>query len=733
MPRTGTPPAVHGEVANLLAIPTSRVHDGTMYHHFRFLSCRVTVLFALLIAVQPATLAADKQQRKARESEAKRLTNLGRTAEKQGRLVEARQQYLASEHVVFTTDAEKGLERVAVAAEQQVKTLMAGAAQAYAVEDFAKAAQLLEGAGALHPGNLAIGCNLALTRYQQDRRDEALTLLDQCVGALRDKEPRRQLAELYTALGTGDRLSVVAPATRQQVARLNDAILEESDNDAQSDDDDVEVPSAPAVGLCTQMRQLQGGLLKNPAMLFNLAKCAESEGRLGEAIGLLTEYSQAAPSATDSDEIQARLVVLKSLAALPDPKGALVRTLYASAGKHVEARGYDQAIADYQKADEAIPEFIESKRRMATLLEAQGQIDRARTYWQQVVLADTIDESRRQTQLVVDGLDTEKAQYEELVGAARQLLLDLMGRSLLEGEPVGRIYAAYRLQLASEKIQAASYLLPLAPEGNLLQAFTCSQMNDFRCVRASFDAQRSLTLPVSFYGAVFYKSVEPKNRAKQARTYGKFEFEKGTLRFAEISTVNPKKRTAQLAAQTAGEDRLGRLGAADGLRKVRFQGFTVQASAIKHLETKDGILYLELDDKKIKRRKMFIEPLSFVLVVPPTGPGARRYMNNYINIAETYGGVEKAKLGKESTTTGEKLKMVYNIATIGLNVTSVMFGDFFSLVDVAAGVGGLGRKIGLSQRQVKRLAIERRQAVHGIAFKAIPTEPVRLAFRKELQ
>ena len=59
-------------------------------------------------------------------------------------------------------------------------------------------------------------------------------------------------------------------------------------------------------------------------------------------------------------------------------------------------------------------------------------------------------------------------------------------------------------------------------------------------------------------------------------------------------------------------------------------------------------------------------------------------MNNYINIAETYGGVEKAKLGKESTTFGEKMKIVADIASIGFSVTSVMFGDFVSVIDVAA-------------------------------------------------
>ena len=164
------------------------------------------ILLALLMASSPSTFAADKQPRKVRESEAKRLTGLGRNAEKQGKLLEARLQYLASEQVLFTLDAERGLERIAEAAAKQVKSLMADAEKAYAAENFSKAAQLLESADALHPGDLSIGCNLALTRYQQGNRNDALTLLDQCVGAMRDNEPRRQLAELHTALATGDRV-----------------------------------------------------------------------------------------------------------------------------------------------------------------------------------------------------------------------------------------------------------------------------------------------------------------------------------------------------------------------------------------------------------------------------------------------------------------------------------------------------------------------------------------------
>lgn len=693
---------------------------------------RIAILLVLLIAAQSLLAAADKQQKKAKETEAKRLTSLAQKAEEKGRLLEARQQYLESEHVLFNKDSQKGLERIADVAAQQVKTLVADAAQAYGAENFAKAAQLLESAGQLQPGNLAIGCNLALTRYQQGNRGNALVLLDQCVAALRDKEPRRKLAELHTALVTGDRASVVAPAARQHVARLNDAILQDSDRDVTPDDDDTDVPPAPVVGLCVQMRQLPAALLTTPAMLFNLAKCAESEDRLGEAIRFLTEYGQVAPQAADSDEVQARLSLLKDLSALPDPKGAMVRNLYARARKHMDERAYDQAIADYQKADEVMPEFVETKRRLATLLEAQGKVDRARPYWQQALIADSVEDSRLQTQLALDGLDKKKEQYQELVRAAQQVVLGLLARHLLEGEPIGRIYAAHRLQVANEKIQSAAFLFPLAPEVNLLQAFACSQMNDFRCVRASFDALRALDLPVSFYGAVFYSVGEPKDRVKQTRTYGKFELEKGTLRFAEISIVKPNKRTAQLSALVAGEDRLGGLGVAEGLRTARFQGFTIPASQIKHLETKHGMMYLEVTDKRIKRRHLLIEPLSFALAVPPIGPGARRYMNNYISLAETYGGVEKTKLGNESTTTGEKLKMAYNVATIGLDVTSVVFGNYFAIADVAGGIAGFSRSIALSQRQVQRLAAQR-QVVRGIAFKAIPTEPVMLAFRRELK
>jgi hypothetical protein len=77
--------------------------------------------------------------------------------------------------------------------------------------------------------------------------------------------------------------------------------------------------------------------------------------------------------------------------------------------------------------------------------------------------------------------------------------------------------------------------------------------------------------------------------------------------------------------------------------------------------------------------------------------------------------------------------MVYNIANLGLSVTAVMFGDFTSILDVAMNTKALTRKIGLSQRQVSRLAMERQQVVQGLSFRAIPVEPVVLKFDPDLR
>jgi hypothetical protein len=79
-----------------------------MSYNLRARCQRAAVLIAMLCVAQPVVHAADKQ-RKAKEAEAKRLISWARPPSKA--IFDARAQYLASEHVLFTSDAEKALER----------------------------------------------------------------------------------------------------------------------------------------------------------------------------------------------------------------------------------------------------------------------------------------------------------------------------------------------------------------------------------------------------------------------------------------------------------------------------------------------------------------------------------------------------------------------------------------------------------------------------------------------
>jgi hypothetical protein len=80
-------------------------------------------------------------------------------------------------------------------------------------ENFTKA-QLLETVYELHSGNLAIGCNLGLTRYQQGRRDDARAARRTCGVA----QEGSGAAGAGLAPSTGDRASVASPGSKPQVA-----------------------------------------------------------------------------------------------------------------------------------------------------------------------------------------------------------------------------------------------------------------------------------------------------------------------------------------------------------------------------------------------------------------------------------------------------------------------------------------------------------------------------------
>ncbi len=91
-------------------------------------------------------------------------------------------------------------------------------------------------------------------------------------------------------------------------------------------------------------------------------------------------------------------------------------------------------------------------------------------------------------------------------------------------------------------------------------------------------------------------------------------------------------------------------------------------------------------------------------------------------------GFDTAKLGKESMTTGEKLRMVYDFAMLANDAFGLMF-DPMGAIDVALDVRRVGMNIAKMAKQADRLAIEQRQTIQGMPFKAVPAGAMDLAYR----
>ena len=263
--------------------------------------------------------------------------------------------------------------------------------------------------------------------------------------------------------------------------------------------------------------------------MFNLANCAETNGRTAEAVGLLQKYLEMAPLSLDAAESRARIADLQVLLTLPGQNGVDVRLLYSAAYGALAERKYDAALAAFDKADGLAPEFALTKWKLALLHEALGDIGRARenfTRYRQLAPGET---SQTEAALHLDTLDAKRAKYDEEVDEAGDIVADLLNRAMnltfngdekrsalrakraqvkksdkakarnrVGGFAIPYAYAQQQLARASEHLQIALALFPLGAEANELMGWVFLQANDGRSAIRSFDTVASQALPVSF-------------------------------------------------------------------------------------------------------------------------------------------------------------------------------------------------------------------------------------------
>jgi tetratricopeptide (TPR) repeat protein len=508
--------------------------------------------------------------------------------------------------------------------------------------------------------------------------------------------------------------------------------------------------------LCNALGDLKGALVNRPSGVFDLANCADSNGRAAEAVRLLEKYLEMSPSALDGDEVRTRIADLKAQLTLPGASGIEIRRLYASIYDSLAERKYDRALADLQKANALAPEFALTQWNLGLLYEAIGNVEKARTNfttYQQLVAEQ---KAKDEAALHLSTLDAKKKKYDEEIDEAEDIVSDLFARAMklsfdgsekrsalrvrrarvkkkeenkarnrVGGFAIPFAYAQQKLGRASEHLQIALALFPLGAEANELMGLVFLQANDGRSAIKSFDVVASQGLPVSFYAEM---------RGHKQDQAVKCELHHDGLRLISLTSYD-KKGNATPPSKPAGEDGLGDMVIeADDERLQAFESLELSLSDIKKVETDKGVLKLKLTQQEIH-----LSPIYLPSFTPVEGPPARRFANNYTRLFVRYPGLEDSKLGSEGMTGGEKFKMGYNIATSSVDIAMSGFTPISAIssvqdaISITRTIHSAMASLSVSYSTWERSVEDQQQLLAGKEFKAIPVQPANLAFVQELK
>jgi tetratricopeptide (TPR) repeat protein len=751
-----------------------------------------TVLLLFLLGFGLTADNLEKTQKKALETQVKTMTGEAQKLEKLGQLAEARAKYAASQALIEMKEVTDALKRVDDEIHKRVKDALNQSRKLYEARKFNEAASALDESMKLQTFQAVLSYNLALCYYQLGDRAKALEYLAKAKPGTVDPKQKEKLQQLLTHVTTGENGFAMNDNEKDRIVRINqladsiglDASLEDDsgseepffEGDAATADSTAVKPANPVLpktdrpvtarsdsraghrsSLCNALAELKSALAKSPSATFNLANCAESNGRTAEASTLLERYLEMAPKALDAEESRARIDELKSLLSLPGRNGVEIRRLYASAYSALSERQFDRAFTAFTAAAALAPDFAPTKWKLALLYEATGNVDPARQNFLRYQQLASDQSAKDEAALHLSTLDAKRAKYDEEVDAAGDIVADLFNRSLklafngsetrsalrakraqvkkkndqakarnrVGGFAIPFAYAQQQLGEASGHLQVALALFPLGAEANQLMGLVFLQANDGRSAIKSFDAVASQGLPVAFY-------AEMRGR-KQDRAV-KVELNRNGLRLIYLSSYD-KKGNMVPPGEPAGEDGLGDMVIDPSApRTQEFESLNLTLSQIKKVETDKGVIKVKLADQEIT-----LSPIYVPTFTPLEGPQARRFANSYTRLFVRYPGLEDSKLGTEGMSGGEKFKMGYNIASASLDMATSGFsviGAISSVQDaisIARTIRAAVVSLSLSFATWEKSVNDQQQLLAGKAFKSIPTQPVNLAFVQEIK
>ena len=749
-----------------------------------------TILLILLLCSGVAADNLEKTQKKELEAQVKTMTGEAEKLERAGQLAEARAKYAESQALIEVKDVTDALKRLDEQIHKRVKDALNDSHKLYEAHKFKEAAASLDGAMKLQAFQPVLAYNLALCYYQLGDRIQALEYLRKAKTGTADPKQKQKLLQLQTFFTTGENGLSVNDSDRDRINRVNnlaDSVgleaslgdeggVEDSPSDADGSSSmtasvqpanqvvlKTDRPAGPhsdvhaghRASLCNALLELKGTLATSPSEIFNLANCAESNGRTVEAARLLEKYLEVAPSALDSEEARARIDDLKSLLMLPGQNGVEVRQLYASAYGSLAERKYDYALKAFNQASDLAPEFALTKWKLALFYEAMGNIDRARenfTRYQQLAATQA---AKDQAELHLSTLDAKRTKYDEEVDEGEDIVADLFNRAMnltfngdekrsairatrarvkkkedrnraknsVGGFAIPFAYAQQQLARASEHLQIALALFPLGAEANQLMGLVFLQANDGHSATRSFDVVASQGLPVGFYAEM---------RGRKQDQAVKCELSGDRVRMIYLSSYD-KKGSPAPPGKPAGEDGLGDMVMDPSApRQQGFESLDLTLNGIKKVETYRGMLKL-----KLAQQDVYLSPIYLPSFTPIEGPQARRFANTYTRLFVRYPGLEDSKLGTEGMSGGEKFVMGYNIANASADIAMSGFGGIGAIssvqdiISITRTVRAAMVSLSVSFASWEKSVEDQQQLLAGKAFKSIPIQPANLAFVQE--
>jgi tetratricopeptide (TPR) repeat protein len=751
------------------------------------------IVLALVLCLPLAADDLEKSQKKEFEAQVKIMTAEAQGLEKSGKLVEARNKYAESQALIEVKDVTEAIKHLDDEIHNRVKSNLAASRKFYEARNYKQAAASLEEGLKFEAFQSVLAYNLALCYHQLGEREKALEYLIRAKTGTGDPKQKQKLLQLITFVTTKESGLSLNDAEKDRVGHVNtlaegigvDASLEDSlgedslgDAEAFSEGDTatpVQVtaatlktnatPTQPiragntGVGhrasLCTALGELKSTLAATPSGAFDLANCAEINGRDAEAVQLLEKYLEMSPEALDRKEIHVRIADLKSLLGVTGQKGIEVRRVYASLYGSLAEHRYDRSLADLKKAASLDANFPLTEWRLGLLHEALGNVASAKEHFLRYQQLTPEQSAKNEAALHLSTLDAKRTKYDEEIDEAQEIIADLFNRAMnlifngpenrsalrakrartrkkddqrkarnrIGGFAIPYAFAQQQLSRAAEHLQIALALFPLGAEVNELMGLVFMQANDGRMAIRNFDVVASQGLPVSFYAEM---------RGRKQDQAVKCELNHDHIRLIYLSSYDKRGKVAP-PSKPAGEDGLGDLVIeAAATRQQNFDSLDLKLADIKKVETDKGQLKLKLATQDIT-----LSPIFLPTFLPVEGPQARRFANNYTRLFVRYPGLEDSKLGTEGMSGGEKFKMGYAIANASADMAMGGFtgigaiGSIQDAITITRTIRSAMVSLNVSFATWEKSVEDQQELLAGKSFKSIATQPMNLAFVQE--